>query len=369
MMEKLKGRKHGDAVLDSVRRTIGRPEGRLSAAAWVAPTPLPPIGAAMGAAFTPGGTGTIAGGRGGFGFAFGANGGSAPRPFGAFGDHTSTSPFAPGASQRLALRSAKKANDALALGLLGLPLEAPPVPAALLGSDARPVELREFFHACEVSFMDAKNLRRKSLAMTSLCAAPPPATIAEALKLVCLTAPVIEAMDPMHDHLNDALASLANDIDRLRGEVEAAQPPLLRLAASRDPAHGAALRDAGKMLKKQCQLAAKEDPRHAQARHGARRGGFSLQRQSRSGESAKVPARLARGVRRGGAVRGHARGGPQAPDRAHRRRPNQGRAEDAHEGGGFVGARGATRARRAIARRARRAKRERHRRAEPTRRG
>ena len=260
MMEKLKGRKHGDAVLDSVRRTIGRPSsGRLSAAAWVAPTPLPPIGAAMGAAFTPGGTGTIAGGRGGFGFAFGANGGSAPRPFGAFGDHTSTSPFAPGASQRLALRSAKKANDALALGLLGLPLEAPPVPAALLGSDARPVELREFFHACEVSFMDAKNLRRKSLAMTSLCAAPPPATIAEALKLVCLTAPVIEAMDPMHDHLNDALASLANDIDRLRGEVEAAQPPLLRLAASRDPAHGAALRDAGKMLKKQCQLAAKED--------------------------------------------------------------------------------------------------------------
>jgi hypothetical protein len=259
MMEKLKGRKHGDAVLDSVRRTIGRPEGRLSAAAWVAPTPLPPIGAAMGAAFTPGGTGTIAGGRGGFSFGFGAGGGSAPRPFGAFGDHTSTSPFAPGASQRLALRSAKKANDALALGLLGLPLEAPPVPAALLGSDARPVELREFFHACEVSFMDAKNLRRKSLAMTSLCAAPPPATIAEALKLVCLTAPVIEAMDPMHDHLNDALASLANDIDRLRGEVEAAQPPLLRLAASRDPAHGAALRDAGKMLKKQCQLAAKED--------------------------------------------------------------------------------------------------------------
>ena len=265
MMEKLKGRKHGDAVLDSVRRTIGRPS--LSAHQWVAPTPLPPIGGAMGAAFTPGGTGTIAGGRksGGFGFGFGLGAaagtaaGSAPRPFGAFGDHTATSPFAPGASQRLALRSAKKANDALALGLLGLPLEAPPVPAALLGSDARPVELREFFHACEVSFMDAKNLRRKSLAMTSLCAAPPPATIEEALKLVCLTAPVIEAMDPMHDHLNEALASLANDIDRLRGEVEAAQPPLLRLAASRDPAHGAALRDAGKMLKKQCQLAAKED--------------------------------------------------------------------------------------------------------------
>ena len=262
MMEKLKGRKHGDAVLDSVRRTIGRPS--LSAAAWVAATPLPPIGAAMGAAFTPDGAGTIAGGVAGvFGARRDSRAGasSAPfgvRPFGAFGEHTHTSgsPFAPGASQRLALRSAKKANDALALGLLGLPLE------AALGADARPVALREFFHACEVSFMDAKNLRRKSLATTSLCAAPAPASVAEAARLVFLTAPVIEALDPMHDHLNDALTRTAGDIEALRGEVEAAQPPLLRLAASRHPAHAAALRDAGKMLKKQCQLAAKEEHAH-----------------------------------------------------------------------------------------------------------
>ena len=265
MMEKLKGRKHGDAVLDSVRRTIvGRPS--LSAAAWVAATPLPPIGAAMGSAFTPDGAGTIAGGVAGvFGARRDSRAGasSAPRrPFGAtaFGEHTHTSgsPFAPGASQRLALRSAKKANDALALGLLGLPLE------AALGADAsaRPVALREFFHACEVSFMDAKNLRRKSLATTSLCAAPAPASVAEAARLVFLTAPVIEALDPMHDHLNDALTRTAGDIEALRGEVENAQPPLLRLAASRHPAHAAALRDAGKMLKKQCQLAAKEEHAH-----------------------------------------------------------------------------------------------------------
>jgi hypothetical protein len=260
MMEKLKGRVHGDAVLDSVRRTIGRPS--LSAAAWVAATPLPPIGAAMGAAFTPDGAGTIAGGVAGVSGArrdSRAGASSAPRRrFGAFGEHTHTSgsPFAPGASQRLALRSAKKANDALALGLLGLPLE------AALGADARPVALREFFHACEVSFMDAKNLRRKSLATTSLCAAPAPASVAEAARLVFLTAPVIEALDPMHDHLNDALTRTAGDIEALRGEVEAAQPPLLRLAASRHPAHAAALRDAGKMLKKQCQLAAKEEHAH-----------------------------------------------------------------------------------------------------------
>ena len=43
--------------------------------------------------------------------------------------------------------------------------------------------------------MDAKNLRRKSLA-TSLCAAPAPASVAEAARLVFLTAPVIEALDP-----------------------------------------------------------------------------------------------------------------------------------------------------------------------------
>jgi hypothetical protein len=109
-----------------------------------------------------------------------------------------------------------------------------------------------------VSFMEARNLRRKSLAMESLSNAPPPESVLEGLRLVCLTAPMIEALDPMHEHLSDALSSLAIDIDRLRAEVEAAQPPLLRLAASDDPAHVAALQRAGKMLKKECQLAAKD---------------------------------------------------------------------------------------------------------------
>ena len=60
MMEKLKGRQHGQAALDSVRRTIvpGRPSHRVAA---------PPIGGAMGAAFTPNKTATIAGGFSGFG--------------------------------------------------------------------------------------------------------------------------------------------------------------------------------------------------------------------------------------------------------------------------------------------------------------
>ena len=63
----------------------------------------------------------------------------------------------------------------------------------------------------------------------------------------------------MHEHLSDALASDAKDIDRLKLDVERAQPPLLRLASSDDPAHVAALQRAGKMLKKECQLAAKDD--------------------------------------------------------------------------------------------------------------
>lgn len=269
MMEKLKGRVHGDANLESVKRgnLLGRPS--LSAHNWVAPTPLPPIGGAMSTTFTPNKTGTIAGGFGSavrgasiFGGVSNQKPLGAQRAFG--GDTTGLSPFAPGASQRLALRSAKKQNDAMALGLLGLPLEVPPVPQSLLGDDSQKVPLADFFHACEVSFMDAKNLRRKSVAMTSLCTATAPTTITDALKLICLTAPMIEAMDPMHDHLNDSLSSLAQDAERLRFKVEDAQPPLLRLAASSDSAHIVALKEAGKMLKKQCQLLTKED-------HAARR--------------------------------------------------------------------------------------------------
>ena len=45
---------------------------------------------------------------------------------------------------------------------------------------------------------------------------------------MCLTAPMIDALDPMHEHLNGAMSSLAGDIDRLRAEVEEAQPLILR---------------------------------------------------------------------------------------------------------------------------------------------
>ena len=253
MMEKLKGRQHGQAALDSVRRTIvpGRPS-------WAA-SPLPPIGGAMGAAFTPNKTATIAGGFsgfggfGGFGAATGAGAESTRRsPFGA--SVAAPALFTPGAAQREQLRGAKAAEDfrALRAACPGIP------PLSAEAMDGGAVDLETFFRACEVSFMDAKNLRRKSLAMESLCNAPPPETLTEGLRLVCLTAPLIEAMDPMHDHLSESLSALASGIDDARREVEAAQPPLLRLAASENPAHQEALRKSGKALKKQCQLAAKD---------------------------------------------------------------------------------------------------------------
>ena len=250
MMEKLKGRQHGQAALDSVRRTIvpGRPS-------WAA-SPLPPIGGAMGAAFTPNKTATIAGGFsgfGGFGAATGAGAESTRRsPFGA--SVAAPALFTPGAAQREQLRGAKAAEDVRALRAAcpGIP------PLSAEAMDGGAVDLETFFRACEVSFMDAKNLRRKSLAMESLCNAPPPETLTEGLRLVCLTAPLIEAMDPMHDHLSESLSASASGIDDARREVEAAQPPLLRLAASENPAHQEALRRSGKALKKQCQLAAKD---------------------------------------------------------------------------------------------------------------
>ena len=251
MMEKLKGRQHGQAALDSVRRTIvpGRPS-------WAA-SPLPPIGGAMGAAFTPNKTATIAGGFSGFGgfggAATGAGAESTRRtPFGA--SVAAPALFTPGAAQREQLRGAKAAEDfpALRAACPGIP------PLSAEAMDGGAVDLETFFRACEVSFMDAKNLRRKSLAMESLCNAPPPETLTEGLRLVCLTAPLIEAMDPMHDHLSESLSASASGIDDARREVEAAQPPLLRLAASEHPAHQEALRRSGKALKKQCQLAAKD---------------------------------------------------------------------------------------------------------------
>ena len=77
--------------------------------------------------------------------------------------------------------------------------------------------------------MDAKNLRRKSLAMESLCNAPPPETLTEGLRLVCLTAPLIEAMDPMHDRPGRAgLARRRRASTTRRADVEADERPLRR---------------------------------------------------------------------------------------------------------------------------------------------
>ena len=133
----------------------------------------------------------------------------------------------------------------------------PPIPDALLYSG--PIDLETFFHACEVSFMEAKNMgRRSSIALGGLASAPPPETQPEALKLCCLTAPLIEALEGFHTELQERMEQLTSETDKLRTTVEATQPPLLRYAASDDPAHLNELRRAGKALKKECQLAAKE---------------------------------------------------------------------------------------------------------------
>jgi len=146
--------------------------------------------------------------------------------------------------------------------LHGLPTSLPPIPDALMYS--KPIDLETFFYACEISFMEAKNLRRSSIAMGSLATAPPPETQPEALKLCCLTAPLIEALEGFHEQLQERMNALMSDTEKLRMTVEATQPPLLRYAASDDPAHVNELRRAGKALKKECQLAAKE--RFAQQR-------------------------------------------------------------------------------------------------------
>ena len=141
--------------------------------------------------------------------------------------------------------------------LQGLPTSLPPIPDALMHS--KPIDLETFFYACEISFMEAKNLgRRSSIAMGALATAPPPETQPEALKLCCLTAPLIEALEGFHEQLQERMTTLTSETDKLRSTVEATQPPLLRYAASDDPAHVNELRRAGKALKKECQLAAKE---------------------------------------------------------------------------------------------------------------
>ena len=250
MMAKLKAKAHGNATVNF---------GSVGKNLWsqIKPSPLPQLGGALPTAFTPSRVLNIAGGA--------TTGGKSAAPFGArtaatpaFGSASKNARFTPGASQRDALHGAKTVNDTRALGFLGLPADLPPIPSGLL-ENARPVDLESFLHACEVSFMDAKNLRRKSLAMESLATAPPPSNVTEGLKLVCLTAPMIEALDPLHEHMSEALSQYARDVDKLRADVEAAQPPLVRLAASEDPGHVDALQRAGKALKKECQLDAKDE--------------------------------------------------------------------------------------------------------------
>jgi hypothetical protein len=179
MMEKLKGKHHGHAVLDSVRRSLmpGGGGGRPSiAGGWCfAASPLPPLGGAAGTAFTPNRATTIAGGpvvnsplpfgAGAAAPAFGAAASASRSAFGggaaaaaggimsaggaggsvAAAGSRSLDLFTPGAAQRAELHTAKSEQDSR---MLGLPFNLPPVPSGLLTS-SRPVDLEAFFHACE----------------------------------------------------------------------------------------------------------------------------------------------------------------------------------------------------------------------------
>ena len=193
MIEKLKAREHGFTA-----KTPGTHAGRPSTLGWgfasALGTPLPPLGGAAPTAFTPNRNTSIAGGAPGSGFktrnghGFAGPGFDPAPAFGRQYGDAAFGAFTPGGSQRDTLRGAKALNDAKTLeGALGLPADCPPIPDV-----GGVVELETFLHACEVSFMEARNLRRKSLAMESLSNAPPPSNVYEGLKLVCLTAPMIE---------------------------------------------------------------------------------------------------------------------------------------------------------------------------------
>lgn len=230
MAELLRQKQHGDEALMSMRKVYQERttpmQGRYGA---------PPVMQA----FTPSRTITM--------------GGANFMQFGAAGT--------PGAAMHNPLFGTPGGNTGTMLQ--GLPTSLPPIPDALMNS--KPIDLETFFYACEISFMEAKNLgRRSSIAMGALATAPPPETQSEALKLCCLTAPLIEALEGFHEQLNVRMNALTTETEKLRSTVEATQPPLLRYAASDDPAHANELRRAGKALKKECQLAAKE--RFAQQR-------------------------------------------------------------------------------------------------------
>lgn len=217
MAELLRQKQHGDEALMSMRKVYQDRTTPMDRR-YGAPPPMH--------AFTPSRTLTM-GGTNFMNFA-GTPGAAMHNPlFGTPGGHTGT--------------------------MSGLPL----IPDALMSS--KPIDLETFFHACEVSFMEAKNMgRRSSIALGGLASAPPPETQPEALRLCCLTAPLIEALEGFHTELQERMEQLTSETDKLRTTVEATQPPLLRYASSDDPAHLNELRRAGKALKKECQLASKE---------------------------------------------------------------------------------------------------------------
>ena len=142
--------------------------------------------------------------------------------------------------------------------LKGLPVELPPIPDALLAKDAKPLELSDLYHACQVSFVPAENMRRSSIAFGQLATNPPPETCEDALKIVCLVNPLIEALESFHEDLGEKMHSLSAEVEKLRSEVEIAQPMFLRLASSDDPQHKREVSKAGQALKKKCKMEANE---------------------------------------------------------------------------------------------------------------
>lgn len=142
--------------------------------------------------------------------------------------------------------------------LKGLPVELPPIPDALLAKDAKPLELSDLYHACQVSFVPAENMRRSSIAFGQLASNPPPETCEDALKIVCLVNPLIEALESFHEDLGEKMHSLSADVEKLRSEVEIAQPMFLRLASSDNQQHQREVSKAGQALKKKCKLEASE---------------------------------------------------------------------------------------------------------------
>jgi hypothetical protein len=263
MMEKLKGLHHDHKKLDSVRRALMPGGGRPSlAGGWGAVSgdiALSPL-----TAFTPNRAYTIAGGpavnspqtfgRTEAAPAFGVGSGrTAPGIATAAAITAANSPrsaerFTPGGLHRTASQSAGSADQ-------DYPFDLSPGSRALVleTSSAPHVYLETFMDLCEVSFID-QSKRRKSLGVDLYRGDPPPETVQDGLRLVCLTAPMIEALDPLHTHLDSEQSSLTGAVKELKAEVERTQPPLLRLSTSGDLDVLDQLHRAVKMLKKECQL-------------------------------------------------------------------------------------------------------------------